>query len=847
MAPRRAVLLRLNRYNLTFPMLPMRPDSSIHWNAYPAALMAGGLAVGIALADRLPGAGFGVWFAVAVLGLAPALFAWRYGRRRLVTPARLMLYGAAALTLTGLGAARLAAERALPPHHVAALVRAEGRAITLEGRIAGEPEAASTGTRFPLSVSGVRGEARLRSAGGDVLVTLAQPPWAGPVAFPDVRRGDVVRLRGRLLPLPEKRNPADFDYGAYLRRQGIHARLTVTGANDVVRLGRAATWPERFITASRAYVRAQIERRVPDRGARAVLAALLLGDRRGLDPGTRAHFAETGLMHVLAVSGLHVLLVGMALYGLLRPVLMRLSRRRLSWRAVETLRAVVTLAALFFFMMLTGARPSVVRAVLMAGVFIALTLAQRNAHTLNTLGVAAVIMLLGRPEQLFDVGFQLSFAAVAALATLHPVFTRALPERWTGLGPVRKGFAMVSMSLSATLGTLPILLFHFGHASFAGLALNLAAIPLTGLTLTAALFMLVFGGVGFVAGLSAMAATGAARLLLFTAETGAAHLGWAAVHGYVSGPWSMLAMATGLVMLAQWPRPRTRWRLGALALAFAAAALWTTAASRLTPRLDVLFFDVGQGDAALVTLPNGRRLLIDAGVRNAYTDQGVRTLLPHLERFGIRRLDAVVISHPHGDHLGGLPSLLRAVPVTRVLDNGAPHASDLFAETTRLLDSLGVAHHALAAGDTLALDPSVRIQALSPPPSTREGEDNDASVVLRLVFGRTSVLFMGDAEAEAEARLVAHYGPLLGSDVVKVGHHGSATSSTPAFVAAVAARPGTIAVISAGRHNRFGFPDDEVMRRWERHGAQMRVTAREGAVWLRSDGERVRPVAWRRR
>ncbi|WP_457652029.1 DNA internalization-related competence protein ComEC/Rec2 [Rhodocaloribacter sp.] len=824
----------------------MRPDSSIHWNAYPAALMAGGLAVGVALADRLPGAGFRVWFAVSALGLAPALLAWRYGRRRLVTPARLMLYGAATLALVGLGAARLAAERALPPHHVATLVRAEGRQTTLEGRVADEPVAASTGTRFTLSVSGVHAGRRPRSATGDVLVTLSQPPWADRIAFPDVWRGDVVRLRGRLLPLPEKRNPADFDYGAYLRRRGIHARLLVTGANDVARLGRAAAGPERFVTASRAYVRTQIERRIPDRGARAVLSALLLGDRHDLGPDTRAHFAETGLMHVLAVSGLHVLLIGMALYGLLRPLLMRLSRRRLSWRAVETLRAVVTLAVLVYFMMLTGARPSVVRAVLMAGVFILLTLAQRNAHTLNTLGAAAVVMLLWRPYQLFDVGFQLSFAAVAALVTLHPVFTRALPERWTGPGLVRKGFTMVSMSLAATLGTLPILLFHFGHASFAGLVLNLAAIPLTGLTLTAALFMLVFGGAGFIGGLGAMAATGAARLLLFTAETGAEHFGWAAVHGYVTGPWTVLAMVTALVLLAQWPRPRTRWRLGALALAFAAAGLWTAAATHLTPRLDVLFFDVGQGDAALVTLPNGRRLLIDAGVRNAYTDRGVRTLLPHLERFGIDRLDAVVVSHPHSDHLGGLPALLRAVPVTRVLDNGAPHASALFDETTRLLDSLGVAHRALAAGDTLALDPSVRIQALSPP-RARDAEDNDASVVLRLVFGETSMLFMGDAEANAEARLVAHYGSMLRSDVVKVGHHGSVTSSTPAFVAAVTgdAPHRTTAVISAGRDNRFGFPDEDVVRRWERSRARVRITAREGAVWLRSDGEHVRPVTWR--
>ena len=823
----------------------MRPDSSIHWNAYPAALMAGCLAAGIALAERVPGPGFWMWAAISVLALAPVWQARRMEQRRLVSPARLMRYGAAVLALTGLGAARMAAHRTLPPHDVGKLAHEEARQVILRGHLVEEPVALRMGMRFTVRVSEVGPSSRARPATGKVLVTVFSPTSTGEPT-PTLSMGDYVALNGLLRTLPEKRNPADFDYGAYLRREGVHARLSVQTPADAVRLEGPEAPAVRLVATSRLYVRTRIERLVPNEGARAVLSALLLGDRRTLDPDTRAQFAETGLMHVLAVSGLHVLLVGMALYGLLRPVLMRLSRRRLSWRAVETLRALVTLAALVFFMMLTGARPSVVRAVLMASVFILLTLTQRNAHTLNTLGTAALVMLLWQPAQLFDVGFQLSFAAVAAIVALHPVFARLLPARLRDSAPLRKTFSMVLVSLAATLGTLPILLYHFGHASFAGLVLNLAAIPLTGLALTAGLFMLLFGSVAPLAALCGMAAEGAARLLLFTAETGAALFGWAAVHGYVRGAWTVLAMTTAVVMLAQWPRPRTRWRLGTLALAFAAVGLWTGAANRLTPRLDVLFFDVGQGDAALVTLPNGRRMLIDAGVRNAYTDQGVRTLLPHLERFGIRRLDAVVISHPHSDHLGGLPALLRAVPVTRVLDNGTPHPSALLNETTHLLDSLRIAHRTLLTGDTLALDPSVSIQILSPDATLMlDDETNDASVVLRIVYGKTSLLFMGDAEAEAEARMVHVYGPLLASDVVKVGHHGSATSSTPAFVASVAAKGGTTAVISAGRNNRFGFPDEDVVRRWERNGARVQVTAREGAVWLRSDGDHVRPVPWR--
>ncbi len=828
----------------------MRSDSTIQWKAYPALLLAGCLAVGISGAALAPRWGFWPWIVVMTTGIVLVVAARWYGRGRLVSAEALMGTGAVALVVMGLGGARYAAEQALPAAHVAHQVYAgdeDERPVALTGRVVEQPVERSFGVRFTLAAERLVAGQDTAATTGCVQVTLARSPWRPDVAFPAIAQGDVVQVQGPLRRLPRRRNPAGFDTGGWLRQRGIYATLTVRDSADVAVLGRRRAGVERLIVPAQAYVRRQLSHLVPGDDARAVLHALVLGDRSRLEDATRQRFARTGLMHLLAVSGLHVLLVGMVLYGLLRPALMRL---RLGWKAMEITRAAVTMALLVLYMLLAGASPSVVRAVIMAGLFIGGTVLGRSAHPLNTLGVAAVILLLIRPGHLFEAGFQLSFAAVAAIVTLHPLIYERAPEAWLAHPFRRSLFTTTTVSLAATLGTMPVLLFHFGQASLAGLVLNLAAIPLTALTLAAGLLALALSGwFPFAAEVFGAAADVLARGLLFTAEAGEATLGWATIQLYVRQPWYLLAMAAALLMLAQWPRPRLRWRLGATALCLATAGVWTGVLTGAhTPRLDAVFFDVGHGDAALVALPNGRHLLIDAGGRDAASDQGARTLLPHLERYGIGRLDAVVITHPHSDHLGGLPALLRGTSVGRVLHNGQPYTSTLYTETRHLLDSLGVPHRAVAAGDTLALDPSVRIEILAPEaPAAPDDDANDASVVLRLVYDQTTFLFTGDAEAGAEQRLLARYGALLRSDVVKVAHHGSRTSSTPAFVSRAA--PDTarapLAIVSVGPPSFFGLPDEEVLQRWHARGATVLTTVRQGALWLRSDGKSVRRVEWR--
>jgi competence protein ComEC len=408
---------------------------------------------------------------------------------------------------------------------------------------------------------------------------------------------------------------------------------------------------------------------------------------------------------------------------------------------------------------------------------------------------------------------------------------------------VRDGTATVA----ATLGTAPLVLYHFGQLPLSGLALNLAAIPLTAGVLLAGLLCVLAAPLPLAADAFAAVTEWTCAGLLAVGREGDARLGWSLVEGYVRDPWLMAALVLALLAFALARRPRARWGLSAAGLGCCVLSVWAAVfRGDARPYLDAVFFDVGQGDAALLSLPGGGHVLVDAGLRVPYADWGERVVVPHLRRFGVRHLDALVLTHPHADHIGGARAVLEAVPVGRLVHAGPEEGGALWQALLHLADSLGVPQQVVRAGDTLALDPAVRLRVLSPdgPPPPWLGP-NEGSVVLRVEHGAASFLLTGDAEAGAEAVLAARYGGALASTVVKVGHHGSRTSSTAPFVAA-AADPGTaFAVVSVARRNRYGLPDEEPLGRWTAAGADVLLTAEEGAVWLRSDGQCVRRVDWR--
>ncbi|MEL7167709.1 MAG: DNA internalization-related competence protein ComEC/Rec2 [Bacteroidota bacterium] len=805
-----------------------------------ALLLGGGIGVGALSDTTLDG-----WLTLAILLWAAAMGLVFVPRRRLVTLRPLALTGLTFGFIVVAGAARYAGWEQLPSHdiaHVAAWSDSSRAAVTLWGTVAEAPVEARSGTRLWLDVDSAATDGSSTLITGRAQVTLRQPRYGGgPVVYPTLALGDRLEVTSQLRPLPTKRNPADFGYGAYLRRQNVHATLALYGAEALAVLDSDANTLQSITASAQRYVRTAVATHIHMPDAQALLCALLLADRSALDPETQDAFRQTGLMHLLAVSGLHVLLVGLALFHLLKPLLLRIGLR---WRTMEYIRALVTLAVLGGYVLLTGAPTSVVRAFVMATLFIAGGVLQRQTDALNTLGLAAVVLLVVRPAALFDVGFQLSFSAVTGLVLLTPLAERWTPARWWQPSRWRWALQSTNATIAATLATAPVLAYHFGAVPLAGLVLNLVAIHLTAAVLLAGLLTVAMAGwAGALATAYGGAAEAGTTLLLGTAEVGNHWLGGWTFTGFVRDPWLVAAGVAGLLALAAWPRPRWRWRTVVLSMVLVIVAVGRPMIIDTHPRMEVVFFDVGQGDATLVVTPRGRTVLIDAGVRDDFADQGTWTILPHLQRHGVDRLDALILTHAHADHYGGAQALLDALPVGAIYTNGLDSDADLWHDLLAAAEMHGVPVRTPAGGTTLDLDPSVRIQWLHAPTASFS-DANEASLALRVVHGETSWLFTGDGEAEAEAYLVARYGSFLASDVVQVGHHGSRTSSTPGFVEH-ATMEHTRAVVSVGRRNRYRLPHAEVIERWEHAGATVAQTADFGAVWLRSDGTTIDEVAWR--
>jgi competence protein ComEC len=753
---------------------------------------------------------------VAVVFLAAGLRAARAGPRVSLA----LALGLAA----GAGILRAAAWSRVPPNSVANL--ADRRWVRLHGVIIGEPVPAGSGLAFDLWADSAETRREPLTVSGKTRVFV---PFPGAGGF---RYGDRVAVEGRVSLPDDAANPGEIPPSQYLRREGVAAVLTARGVRREG--GRGGSPLVALALAARDAMAAGINATLPPAEA-GLLRGLLFSDTGALPDGARDDFARSGTVHILSTSGIHVaLLAGLIAFF---------------WRArqpeAQRRRALALLAGLLFFALMTGLRPAVLRAVLMTAVVLAAPLFDREPDAWSALALAALALVAASPANLLDPGFQLSFAAALALALWFDGRPRPAWRRVPGW--VQAG---METSMVASLATAPLAIRYFGTASLAGPLTNLVMVPAVGPAMA----------LGLIQGICWPWAAPAAQAAAFLNHGILAGMLWLA-HWVGGMRWS--AVETGplpdaaIVLFyaafggALWTRLRTptvsprRWK--PLLAPMAVAALPLMLAWRAwgpAPPLRVTFLDVGQGDSALIQTPGGRAILVDAGGRYedgtaAPSDIGERVVVPALRRAGVRRLDVVVLTHPHEDHAGGLPAVFRALPVGLWLDSGQAHAAPGYTEALRLARAKGIPFHVTTAGERVEVEPGVALEVLAPTPPLFSGTRDDLnnnSIVFRLVYGRARFLFCGDAAWEAEERLLRS-GADLRADVLKAGHHGSATSSGAPFLAAVAPR---FAVISCGRHNRYGHPADATVARLQAAGAAVYRTDEDGGIVMTTRGDAIR-------
>ncbi len=558
----------------------------------------------------------------------------------------------------------------------------------------------------------------------------------------------------------------------------------------------------------------------PERGA--LVTALILARREGLEPEVRDAFAATGTSHLLAISGFHVGVIAGIVLGALRALGVARTRALLA--------ASVTTWGYVLFL---GAPSAASRAATIITVSALAAVRERPQARWGALGTALLLLLGVAPAALEEPGFQLSFAGAAGLAA----WARPLERRFRSLTPPAVPTALLSAlaaGVAATAATLPVVAWHFERLSLVGIPVTLIASPFVAFALPGSLAAVAFSFVSQGAGKFLAGGVDTVLVGLNLVTTSMAALPWASV--WVPRTWVSVAVAgAGFVLIAAHVGGvnglRRRIAAGTAAAAF--LILWPIAAGLGgSGRLEILTMDVGQGDAIALRSPRGRWILVDAGPPPSRSPGPV---VATLRRRGVTHLAALVLTHPDLDHIGGAPDVLADLGAAVVMDPARATGKSGYIDVLEAALSHGIPWRPASAGAVIRLD-GVELEVLHPGPHGGEVGvgSNDGSVVLKVRFGDFDALLTGDAPAEVERALVRS-GALGSIEVLKVGHHGSSTSTDSLMLAT--ARP-RVALLSVGRRNRYGHPASDVMGRLARMGVEVHRTDLQGSIRLiaRRDG-----------
>ena len=719
------------------------------------------------------------------------------------------------LAIIFLGIAYFKNAEILPASHISYFLSEEPKSIFVKGVITNDPVTTATfyktdRTAFTLNVNSLKENGLWQKACGLARVDIYSEKGKM------LSYGDEVILEGVISRPAGLRNPGLFNYSTYLGIKGIYAMLKV-GDNSLINVlgnGRAGlNLPyhilhrlKKVAYGLRHKIRYILDSRF-EKPYNDFLKAILIGDRTGFDDDITEDFVKTGTVHILAISGLHVGLVAgiiLALFGMLgipkKPNL------------------VLTLVFLTVYSFMAGSNPPIIRAVVIFAIFAIGYLMNRDADMLNSLSLAAVLILLWNPKELFDPSFQLSFASVAGIVIFASVINNLFRiEKIRGRPMLYKSALYVltggSISIAAWLGTWPITAHYFNIISPVTIIANLVVIPVLFLITASSFLLFLFGAIPVVAALLGKWLSFIIAAL-FSINHTLAGLHFAYFRMPSPSAWlTLLYYALIFVLISKDGIRINKFSIhkNILLICILAAfniSIWNSVIHNGKGTPEVTFLDVGQGDSAFIRLPDNHNILIDGGSggEEGLFDAGKSVVAPYLWNKGVFDIDAVVVTHFHDDHLGGILYILKNFRVGCVIDNGAyAKNSGLYDEYVKLLRKNNIRRYSVVDGDVVTVSPQAEFLVLNPKKGEHLIDSNDNSIALKFLYKNFSILFCADITSAPMARILDSYPDSLKSDIIKVPHHGGNIGSEMIAEKFFRAASPSIYVISVGRTNRYNI------------------------------------------
>jgi competence protein ComEC len=729
----------------------------------------------------------------------------------------LIVVGLCLFTLLG-GAFHFPSSLPLADEHSLSLYNDLG-IVEIQGIVADEPDVRDRYCLLTFSASEITVNGEKEEVSGTALIRVPR--------YPAYRYGDVLKITGELeTPLQFE----DFDYKSYLARQGIYSIIFYPRL-EVLDRGQGSK-PLQWIYSLREHLSASLAGALPEPQG-SLAQAILLGLRGNIPDTVYDAFSRTGTAHLLAISGLHISII----------IAMLLSFGILVFGRQRSIYIWLTLAITWLYALLAGMHPPIIRAAIMGSLFLVAEYLGRQGSAIIGLAFAGAVMVGVEPNLLWSISFQLSFLAMAGLILLYPYFRAwgrkgvaslfGTKERIVAVGNmITDGFAA---TLAAIVAVGPLIAYNFGVVS-------LIALPATFFSLPALPFIIVTSALVAFVGLIASVA---AQVLGWLAWLFLSYL-ILVVQGFDALPhssvevssvsawhiWGYYAILAGVITLLNRrkhltdfssrlasgiekvtrgiPKPHlgfsTKWLI--LPLLVVAILVWAVAFTSPDDKLHVSFLDVGQGDAILIQTPSGKDILIDGGPDLQKISLELSEKLP----FWDKTIDLVVCTQPQADHVTGLVEVLQRYKVKQVLEPGVSYNSSIYQEWLNIVEDKGIEYNTARAGQEIDLGSGIELEVLNPPEGLFEETSHDVDnngVVLKLTWGKVSFLFTADIREEAEFELIGQRANLK-STVLKVAHHGSSTSTSQQFLAAVDPE---VTVICVGADNPFGHPSLEVVER----------------------------------